>query len=752
MAGNRARYDEALQRGNERIWAEKWAEAAEAYRRALQEFPNQVPALVGYAWALFNLGQLDEAAPVYQRLTQVAPTDPGPYERLADIRERQGRREEAGKLYSQAAECYKAQGQQDKQAAALECAVQVYPQDTRAWEMLFNYYPGQGQVAEAITAALWLAHLYQEENPDRAIDICRQAQSFAPHDRRLGQAMTLLQSGRPVPQPKNTSDFLAATAASPDAAPDGAADEPSSPMEVARQRALEALAESVFAEERPQPRGISQQDVSLLITRAVDAQTRGDLAEAVSAYEQLIAADVSMPSIHFNLGLYYKEQMRFEDAIMQLERSVQDPEFMLGSHFALGECYQAKGAFNEALGHFLEAVKVIDLATVEREQVDDLFRVYEGLAQSLVNAGESERVESVLQSLVGFLGQRGWEEEVVRARRRLDALARDGTVLSLAEVISLPGAEEIMRSVALSQEYMRRQKSHNALEELAYTVAKAPFYLPLHSMLANFLMTNGNLDAALEKYRMIARTYETRGQTPQSLATYSQILEISPLDIAVHVRVIDLLIQHGQIDKALEQHLQLADAYYQLAQPERAREAYADALRLVARGSDERQWKVRILHRMADLDMQRLDWMAAIKDYEEITRGAPDDERAHLGLMRLYPRTGRMQLGVAALDRLIKRYLQTKRVEKAMAVLEDLVQEEPDSIPLRYRLIQICISTKQRERALEHLDVLGDLQLDAGQEAEALKTIETIISLKPDNLADYEQLYRDLAARARNAA
>jgi tetratricopeptide (TPR) repeat protein len=258
---------------------------------------------------------------------------------------------------------------------------------------------------------------------------------------------------------------------------------------------------------------------------------------------------------------------------------------------------------------------------------------------------------------------------------------------------------------------------------------------------------NEKLESSLDKYDYIARVCEVRGQIPQALATYRQILEYSPLDSKIRRRVIELLVQRGEIDEALDQYLQLADAYYQLAQPDRARETYRQALRLAPRGSEERSWEIRILHRMADLDMQRLAWQDAIKDYEQIAREAPGDERAHLGLLRLYTRTGQRQRGMMALDRLLKHYLETDRLEKALAVLDDLLEEEPASIPLRFRAARLHLRAGQRDAALQHLDVLGDLQLEAGQEAAALKTIQMIINLKPPNVGGYVQLYEELAGK-----
>lgn len=750
MAGNRQRFEQALQRANELIWQNKWLDAIEAYHRALQENPDDTSALMGYAWALFNAGDLPTAAAVYERLVTLAPKDPGSRERLAEILAQQGTHEAAAARYVEAAELYQAQGLPENRLAALEGAVQHNPHNDRAWASLLKTYQERGNLDKAIQASLWLAHLYQNEHSHWAIEICRQMQRLAPNNRLLGQVMLLLQSGRPVPPPPSTSDlkddtFLYASTETETEL----GIESGSVTEIARQRALESLAESLFDDERPETPGLSSEEVSLLIGQAVDAQTRGDLETALGAYERLVSADTSIASIHFNLGLLYKEQMRFDEAIAQLTLSLPDPQYLLGSHFTLGECYQAQGRFDEALEHFLEAVKVIDLTTVSRDQVDDLIRVYEGLAQSLVNTGEPERIQHLVNLLVGFLGQRGWEEEVIKARKRLDSLARSGTVLGLAEVLSLSGSEDVLRSAAMAQEYLRRKKTYSAFEELSFSIGKAPYYLPLHSMLAQLYLESGNLEGAIDKMRVIARVYEIRGQIPSALATYQQILELSPLDFTIHRHMIEMFTQRGQIDDALESYLELADAYYQLAQPDQAQETYTEALRLAPRGTRDKRWSVRILHRMADLDMQRLDWKSAIKHYQEVTQLAPDDERAHLGLMRLYPRIGRAHLAISALDQLLKQYISTRRSEKAGVILEDLIREQPESIPLRFRAAQLYLNTGKREKALEHLDVLGDLQLEAGQQSDAIKTLEAIIALHPANVEAYVSLRDQLTAQNR---
>ncbi len=737
--GNRERFRKALQRASESLWSEQWKEAIRHYRRALKEFPDDPTALRDYAWALYQAGEIEEAGEVYRRLIELEPDEPLHSERLAQLTERDGRYDEAARLYAHAADLYRRRGAEPKEVEMLESAAQLRPENIAVLERLHEYYLRSGDVEKAVMAAIWLIYLYQEKEPEKSVEVCRRTQRLAPTDRRLAQVMYLLQTRRPIPRPSAGQDFTAleeAVAQVKGQEKEAAKQEHPNPMAVAQQRAMSALADLAFE-------GLSPK-AAALVARALEAQSQGDLETAASAYEALLAQGVSNPAIHFSLGLIYKEQMRFEEAIAQFHRAMEDEALQLATHVALGECYQAEGLFDKALKHFLEAVKVIDLKTVRRDQVPELIRVYEGLAQNLVNTGHPERTERIIQSLVLFLNQRGWEEEVIKARRRLGTLMRNGPILSLAEIISLPNAQEVMRSIALAQEYMRRRRYYAALEELAWAIGRAPFYLPLHSMLGHLLLESDNLEGALSKFRMIARTYEVRGQIDLALATYRQVLELSPLDVEIHRQMIDVLVERGEIDEALTLYLEMADAYYQMAQTDRARETYVEALRLAPRGSDDRQWKIRIYHRIGDLDMMRLDWSAAVKDYEEIVRIDPADEKAAVALYRLYPKLGRPQLGLSVLDRLIKHYLSQRKVKKAIALLRKLVEEEEDSIPLHYRLAQLYLHLGMRDEAIQELDVLGGLQLDAGLTEEAIKTVETLLSLDPPEREGYAELYREL--------
>jgi tetratricopeptide (TPR) repeat protein len=80
-------------------------------------------------------------------------------------------------------------------------------------------------------------------------------------------------------------------------------------------------------------------------------------------------------------------------------------------------------------------------------------------------------------------------------------------------------------------------------------------------------------------------------------------------------------------------------------------------------------------------------------------------------------------------------------------VLEDLLDSDPDSIPLQARVAQLYLNIGEREKALAHLDILGDLQLEVGHKDAAIKTIEAILALNPPNREAYEDLYREMTHR-----
>ncbi|MEB2332911.1 MAG: tetratricopeptide repeat protein [Anaerolineaceae bacterium] len=72
MPGNEDLFQKAMSEGHSAAWDQEWNKAASAYRKALQEMPDQPKALNSLGLALFQLGEFDEALRTYTRVAQTS--------------------------------------------------------------------------------------------------------------------------------------------------------------------------------------------------------------------------------------------------------------------------------------------------------------------------------------------------------------------------------------------------------------------------------------------------------------------------------------------------------------------------------------------------------------------------------------------------------------------------------------------------------------------------------------------------------
>lgn len=767
MAGNRQRYEEAMSRGAQFAWDSDWRRAIEQFEIARSELPDDPIPYSRLGQAYFGLEEYDQALRYYQQAARLDPRDVVTLGRIADIQERKGQLEEASRIYMAVAEAYLRERNLESAVGNWERATRLNPNLISARQRLALVYQRMGRSRDSVREHLALARIHQVQgNIPQAAAICKAALELDPDNPDVLAAVALLREGvsmsealEPPSRPKEPARATPPGSPMADALRSAAQalesdevlgwgeesepedDRSGSPIEDARQTALADLAEIVFEEDSAEAgAGMGKADRDALISKAIGLQTQGEVDGAIDAYERAIAGGVRQPAAHFNLGLLYQERLHLDKAIAQFQMAVETPEYKLGSHFALGECYRAKGRFDEALTHFLEVAKIVDMRTVKREQVGDLVRLYESLASTYALKGEQEQAEGFTDALVEFLNTKGWEDKVKEARERLDMLAAEGQTMGLAEILAVPGSEQLLESISLTNEYIRRSWLETALEECYHAVQMAPFYLPTHLLLARLLEQRGRIEAAGNKYVTVAQAYRQRGDLTRSMDAFERAMALAPLDMALRTRLIEMLKRHGEIDRALEHSVALAEAYYQLAQIDKARVKYEEALQLAPRGSVEKRWRLNILHRIADIDMQRLSWRDAVTSYHHIVQIAPDDERANVMLVELLFRLDRGHEALGELDRYLAILASQRRTKKILGLLNDMLSQQPDNMGLLNRLAAAYAQAGEREKAIEHLDRLGELQLDAGLRAEAANTIQVILSLQPAEADGYRQL------------
>ena len=71
MPGREDIFQKSMNEGHSAAWDQEWGKAAAAYRKALQEMPDNPKALNSLGLALFQQGNYEEALQIYKRVAQV---------------------------------------------------------------------------------------------------------------------------------------------------------------------------------------------------------------------------------------------------------------------------------------------------------------------------------------------------------------------------------------------------------------------------------------------------------------------------------------------------------------------------------------------------------------------------------------------------------------------------------------------------------------------------------------------------------
>jgi tetratricopeptide (TPR) repeat protein len=285
------------------------------------------------------------------------------------------------------------------------------------------------------------------------------------------------------------------------------------------------------------------------------------------------------------------------------------------------------------------------------------------------------------------------------------------------------------------------------MEEAFHALQFAPTYLPLHTYIGELLLQQGHVQNAVDKFTVVARSYGSRGQPKRAVEVYRRLTELSSMDMNIRNRLIEQLVALGQSEDALSEYIKLAEVYYNLADLANARNTYLEALRLAQQSGVDRSWKVRILHQMADIDMQSLDWRQALRMFEQIRTIQPDDEKARINLVDLNLRLGAAQQALAELDDFIAYLVNRKQLDKAIKFTANMASETPRQPGIHRRLAELYRQAGRTQDAITELDSAGDMLMEIGDRAGAAEAVTAILALNPPNASEYQLMLAKIKPR-----
>lgn len=767
------RYHRALEQGHSAAWDNDWEQAANYYRMAIEEKPGDTKAITSLALACFELGDFEQSLRYYLEVAKATPKDPVPMEKASQLYEVLKHYPYASEAAVRAAELYLDEKQLDRAIENWNRALSFNPENLRAHSRLAVVYERIGEKDKALREYLDIASIMQQDaNLEKAIQYVNRALTISPNDEDSHKALRSLRENKPLPKP-----FRPMTQTSPLPlakgdeikqleAPviDAGVDTDLTPIEEAHNEALSVLAGIFFEQSREQAeerskRGLQsivegagvvslrQNDpgrIMLHLSQVIEMQTHGNIDQAGVELKRAIDAGLDHAAAHFNLGWIRAGEERYESAYRHLSKSVQHKDFCLASHLLLGKSAQALDRNRDAAVHYLEAMRVAEGMVVAEEVASGLMQLYEPIIESQNFEEDDQKLKQIGDNIRETLVRPDWRAHLRTMREQTDASGISENPVPIADLLTKGTSNKIVEAMGRVQTLRRIGQLQAAMEEALFALEESPTYLPLHILIGDLLANSGNENGAVDKFMMIANSYQIRGETLRAVGMLKKVIDMAPLDLDSRKELVDLLVAQGAIDRAIEEMMQLAEIQYELAALDKAKEEYRNALTLAQRMNADPVWHVRILHRLADIDVQSLDWRHAIKLYSQIRDANPGDLAAVQNLVDLNFRLGQIKVAMEELNRFVGDMKKSGDKEKVFELLENLVIERPEQPVLHEFIGDAYQDNDQREDAITHLDRAGELYLEFNDTAHADLVIRKIIKLEPNNVADYEELLRQL--------
>lgn len=769
MSGNEDTFQKAMNEGHSAAWDQQWEKAAAAYRVAVGEFPDHPNALSSLGLALYQLSKFDDSLHAYQRVAELNPTDPIPFEKMAELSERLGQLEHAIEAAMKAADLYLQNRDADKAIENWSRVTQLNPEHLLAHSRLAMVHERLGHARQAVDGYLAMAAVLQRTgNIQKTTELVNKAAQLMPDSPTVKQALSLLRANQMLPRPlrpKGGTGPIRMAQVKQLEAP-RPVDESLDPISEARQRALTKLAgvlfdyadENVSLQNRRGMQAImkgtgqlslqksDQTKVVLHLSQAIDFQMKNQEPQAADELEAVLEAGFDHAAVSFDLGYLRSKGERAESALRNLQGAVKHRDYALGARMLMGQILQRLGRNAEGAVQYLEALKLADAEVILSENADEVRQLYEPLIEAQSSQTDEAAQIRLCENISELLNRPNWRDNLLKARQELPQTSDGELPVPLAELLIQAESSQVLESINRVHQYARAGQVRLAMDEAFQALTHAPSYLPLHILIGDMLARANYIEDAIAKFTVVARAYSMRGEAAQAANILRRTIQLAPTDLSARTRLIEQLVALGQVDDAVGEYLDLADIYYRLAELELTRKTYTNALRMVQQSNADPAWNVNILQRMADIDMQRLDWKQAIRVYEQIRTLKPDDETTRKNLIGLSIRLGKQQQALTELDNYLT-YLEGSGKD-GISLLEELLVEYEDQDFLRGALAEQYRRAGRTEDAIALLDTVGESLLAAGKNDEAVNVIAQIVAMNPPNVEDYRKLLAQLTSGA----
>lgn len=768
MPGIKDAYEKAMNQGHSAAWDQNWEEAVRCYRIALTESPDDLQALSSLALALTEKQDLESALHCYVKASKINPSDPVILSNLAKIYERMGRISEAIPEWNKAADLYLKDKLIDQALDGFTHAIVLQPANLSARLRLATILDQLGRKSEAAEEYLNVASLFQQSGDiQKALQSIDYVLKTNPGHQEAEKAREILRAGQQLPQASRprggTGPMNMAKVRSMDESDDANQVE-RDPVAEALHKALVKLAGHLFLQESSEEsdgqlakRGLAalsrgtgglspdhsaRARMQLHLSKAIDSQTQAVNDQAAVELERAIESGLKAPEAYFDMG-YMLHESDPDKSLRYLQQSLKHQDFSLASYLLIAQIHQKRGMLAEAVKEYLGGLALADASVIEADQSAELLQLYEVIVESQNQVTDQEQLRNLCDTISNQLLRKDWRKFLATARQQLPPILPGNPPLPVATMLIETKGGKVVESLAYVRQLSEESKLRSAMEVAFDSISSAPTYLPLHAQMAEVLAKEGRLQDAVEKIMVTSCLYDLRGETEQAIQLLSRGAQIAPMDIAIRGKLIDFYKIQGRTEAALHQYFDLGNVYYQLAELDMSKQALLSGLKLAQESKGMRDWIIKLLSKIADIDMQRFDWRNAIRMLEQLRTLQPEDATTRSQLIDLNIKLGQLNVAVSELSSYLSLMENTGRLPEAVRFAREVNTDHPERLELREVLADLLIHNNKIKEAITELELILKANIEEGNNQRITATLQRLITVDPQHADRYQQLLQE---------
>lgn len=302
----------------------------------------------------------------YYRIAEENPDDNRVHLRIAEVLMKMGEKEKAIEEYLYAAENYEADNLSQISAAIYKQVLQIAPEQANVYQKLVDVHLKEGFLGDAIATYERLAdYHYNQGKKDEAVKTLEKMVSIDPDSVYIKKKLDKFYSEKGITHKgeKTETDSYNWELYDPITAGKKQDEQPSSGENVEFYDLEAALLDDLITEE----------DAGKKLDAVEDDDGTGKLGfdeifSKLKSYEsEEEQQDHSL--FHYNLGIAYQKVGRFDEAIEEIEKALDNPERTTDCYLRLAVCYRGKNQMDEALRCLKKGLHDDDLSEEKRVEL-----------------------------------------------------------------------------------------------------------------------------------------------------------------------------------------------------------------------------------------------------------------------------------------------------------------------------------------------------------------------------------------------